>query len=292
MGENLTIIIAETAGFCFGVKRAVNLANRAPERYPDQPIRTLGPIIHNPQVVEQLAARGVIKTDDIAELGPGVVIIRSHGITRQLAARLEKIPGLTIINATCPFVRRAQEIVARMSERGYEVIIIGEPDHPEVAGLISYGEPERTRVITTAKEIPERFFQQKKPARIALLAQTTQPQELYNEIAGALLPIKGELRCFNTICTATSDRQSEVLELAGRCDCMLIIGGRNSANTNRLHQLSLTRQPRSHHIETARDLRPEWFAGVDTVGISAGASTPQWLIDETVTALQKLASRS
>ena len=288
MGRNLKIIVADTAGFCFGVKRAVNLANRAPERYPDQPIRTLGPIIHNPQVVEQLAEKGVIKTDNLEELGPGVVIIRSHGITRQLAARLEKIPGLTIINATCPFVRRAQEIVAKMSERGYEVVIIGEPDHPEVAGLISYGDPEHTRVITTPEEIPESFFNSRKPTRIALLAQTTQPQELYNEIAGSLLPIKGELRCFNTICTATSDRQSEVLDLAGRCDCMLIIGGRNSANTNRLHQLSLTRQPRSYHIETARDLEPEWFDGVSTVGISAGASTPQWLIDETLAALAEI----
>ncbi len=288
MGRKFKIVVAETAGFCFGVKRAVNLANRAPNLYPDRPILTLGPIIHNPQVVAQLAAKGVKKAEDIDQLNSGVVIIRSHGITRQLAARLKEIPGLTIINATCPFVRRAQEIVARMSGRGYEVIIIGEPDHPEVAGLISYGCPERTRVITSPEEIPQSFFKQKKPPRIALLAQTTQPQELYNEIAGSLLPIKGELRCFNTICTATSDRQGEVLDLAGRCDCMLIIGGRNSANTNRLHQLSLTRQPRSHHIETASDLKPEWFSGVESVGISAGASTPQWLIDETITALDHL----
>ena len=288
MNRKFEIIIAATAGFCFGVKRAVNLANRAPKRYPDQPIRTLGPIIHNPHVVDQLAAKGVVKTDEIDQLGPGVVIIRSHGITRQLAARLEKIPGLTIIDATCPFVRRAQEIVARMSAKGYEVIIIGEPDHPEVAGLISYGSPGHTWVITAAGEIPQSFFNAQKPARIALLAQTTQPQELYNEIAAALLPIKGELRCFNTICTATSDRQREVLELADRCDCMLIIGGRNSANTNRLHQLSLTRPPRSYHIDTARALKAEWFSGGRTVGISAGAATPQWLIDETVDALTRL----
>jgi len=288
MTEHPTISIADTAGFCFGVKRAVKLANEAPERHPDQKIYTLGPIIHNPQVVEQLAAKGVVKVDHITEIAEGVIIIRSHGITRQLAEETAAKPGLTIIDATCPFVRRAQEIVARMSERNYEVVIIGEPDHPEVAGLISYGDPQHTWVVTSPKELPESFFTNRKPSRIALLAQTTQSQELYNQVAAALLPIKGELRCFNTICTATSDRQSEALTLADKCDCMLIIGGRNSANTNRLYELSKASQPNSHHIETARDLRPEWVAGCTSIGISAGASTPQWLIDEVVRKIEEL----
>ncbi len=282
MSESPRIKVADTAGFCFGVRRAVKLANEAPEKYPDKKISTLGPIIHNPQVVEQLSRLGVEPADLNRDPEPGVVIIRSHGITRKLAEELKERPDLTLIDATCPFVRRAQEIVAKMSSAGYQVIIIGEPDHPEVAGLISYGEPQNTRVVTSLNDIPDTFFNNRRPSRIALLAQTTQSQQLYNEIAAALLTIKGELRCFNTICNATSDRQSEALQLAKECDCMLIIGGRNSANTNRLHELSLEKQPNSYHVETAEDLHPEWFSQKKSIGISAGASTPQWLIDEIV----------
>ncbi len=288
MNKKLQVKVAKTAGFCFGVKRAVNLANEAPEKYPQQQIHTLGPIIHNPQVVNRLNKMGVKQVDRISELEQGVVIIRSHGITRQLTQKLEQHPDLTVTDATCPFVRRAQKIVAEMSEAGYQVLIFGEPDHPEVAGLISYGDPQRTLVISKPADIPAGFFTKPKPSRIALLAQTTQSQQLYNEIALSLLAIKGELRCFNTICTATSDRQSEALELAKSCDCMIIIGGRNSANTNRLHELCKERQRASYHIETAEDLQSEWFIDKQTIGISAGASTPKWLIDEVLKSLQNL----
>ena len=288
MNKKLQVKVAKTAGFCFGVKRAVYLANEAPKRYPKQQIRTLGPIIHNPQVVNQLNEMGVKQVDRISELEQGVVIIRSHGITKQLAQELEQDPDLTVTDATCPFVRRAQEIVAEMSEAGYQVFIFGEPDHPEVAGLISYGDPQRTLVISKPADIPAKFFTKRKPSRIALLAQTTQSQQLYNEIALSLLAIKGELRCFNTICTATSDRQSEALELAKSCDCMIIIGGRNSANTNRLHELCQEKQTASYHIETAEDLQSEWFIDKQTIGISAGASTPKWLIDDVLKSLQNL----
>lgn len=288
MDKKLQIKVAETAGFCFGVKRAINLANEAPKKYPKQQIRTLGPIIHNPQVVNQLAKIGVKQVDQIDQLKQGVVIIRSHGITRQLSRELEQQPALTVVDATCPFVRRAQEIVAEMSKAGYQIIIIGEPDHPEVAGLISFGNQQHTLVISNPADIPTVFFTQRRPSRIALLAQTTLSQQLYNEVVQSLSNIKGELRCFNTICTATSDRQSEALELAKECDCMLIIGGRNSANTNRLHELCSEEQTDSYHIETAEDLEEEWFFGKQTVGISAGASTPRWLIDDVLKYLKDL----
>ena len=288
MGEQPQIKIAATAGFCFGVKRAVNLANEAPTKYPGQKISTLGPIIHNPQVVNQLSELGVKPIDLDNEPEPGVAIVRSHGITRKLAQKLAQRPDLTLIDATCPFVRRAQEIVAEMSAAGYQVFIIGEPDHPEVTGLISYGEKHRTQVISAISDIPAKFFQSRKPLRIALLAQTTQSQHLYTKIVSSLLTIKGELRCFNTICTATSNRQSEALKLAQECDCMIIIGGRNSANTNRLFELSKEKQSDSYHIETVEDLNPDWFFGKQKIGISAGASTPQWLIDEVIIQLKNL----
>lgn len=288
MKQKPKIRVAETAGFCFGVQRAVNLAKKAPKKYPGRQIRTLGPIIHNPQVVNQLAELGVEQADQIENLDQEVVIIRSHGITRQLTQKLKQRPALTLIDATCPYVNRAQDIVAKMSDAGYQVIIIGEPDHPEVTGLISYGNPQLTHVISKANEIPVKFFKKSKTSRIALLAQTTQSQNIYNEIALSLLAIKGELRCFNTICTATSDRQSEALTLAKSCDCMIIIGGLNSANTNRLHELCQAQQKNSYHIETARDLQAEWFTDKLSIGISAGASTPKWLIDEVVKSLHDL----
>ncbi|MCK5916472.1 MAG: 4-hydroxy-3-methylbut-2-enyl diphosphate reductase, partial [Deltaproteobacteria bacterium] len=137
-------------------------------------------------------------------------------------------------------------------------------------------------------DIPAKFFKSRKPLRIALLAQTTQSQHLYTKIVSSLLTIKGELRCFNTICTATSNRQSEALKLAQDCDCMIIIGGRNSANTNRLFELSKEKQCDSYHIETVEDLNPDWFFGKQKIGISAGASTPQWLIDEVIIQLKNL----
>ncbi|HDS17134.1 MAG TPA: 4-hydroxy-3-methylbut-2-enyl diphosphate reductase [Proteobacteria bacterium] len=280
MNARFELKVAGTAGFCFGVRRAVNLAEEAPQKYPGLKIRTLGPIIHNPQVVTQLTEMGVAQVNSIDELDPGVVIIRSHGITRQLAQQLQEQPNLTIVDATCPFVRRAQEIVAQMSADGYLVIIIGEPEHPEVTGLISYGRPETTLVISRPDDLPEELLSRAKPSRIALLAQTTQTQQVYHEISSALLARKGELRCFNTICTATNDRQSEALDLAEGCDLMLVIGGRNSANTNRLFALCREKQTSSYHIETAADLRPKWFKNKRKIGISAGASTPQWLIDE------------
>jgi 4-hydroxy-3-methylbut-2-enyl diphosphate reductase len=281
--------IARTAGFCFGVKRAVKLAEEAPERYPGKTIFTLGPIIHNPQVVERLARMGIHETSSEAleDLSDGVIIIRSHGIVQKMAQKLAEHPDLTVVDATCPFVRRAQEIVAQMSDEGYDVLILGEPDHPEVAGLLSYGNPGHTRVVTAPDDLPEGLLQARKPLRLALLAQPTQTQELFDQVALKLLSLKGELRCFNTICTATSNRQAEVLELASACDCMLIIGGRNSANTNHLHELSLSRQANSHHIETAADLQPEWYAKANTIGISAGASTPQWLIDEIASKIKR-----
>ncbi|MBN2704850.1 MAG: 4-hydroxy-3-methylbut-2-enyl diphosphate reductase [Deltaproteobacteria bacterium] len=281
MSAGFELKVAGTAGFCFGVRRAVNLAEEAPQKYPGLKIRTLGPIIHNPQVVTQLAEIGVAQVNSIDELDSGVVIVRSHGITRQLTQQLQEQPSLTIIDATCPFVRRAQEIVAQMSADGYLVIIIGEPEHPEVTGLISYGRPETTLVISRPEDLPADLINNTKLSpRIALLAQTTQSQQVYHEVISALLARKGELRCFNTICTATSDRQSEALRLAESCDLMLVIGGRNSANTNRLFALCREKQSSSYHIETASDLHPEWFKDKRIIGISAGASTPQWLIDE------------
>ncbi|MEA3241324.1 MAG: 4-hydroxy-3-methylbut-2-enyl diphosphate reductase [Pseudomonadota bacterium] len=277
----MKIKLATTAGFCFGVKRAVNLAAKAAEDYPDQPIYTLGPIIHNPQVVKNLEAKGIHPLDSPADVNHGIIILRSHGVTRQELSQLNNNPAMTVIDATCPFVKRAQEIVARMKEENYQIIIVGEKHHPEVAGLISYGDPAHTLAISGHEEMPvEVIRHQKATHKIALLAQTTQSYENFSSVAECLLPLKGETRCFNTICNATSDRQQESLAIATETDCMIIIGGFSSANTTRLYQLCKAMQPCSYHIEIPEQLQADWFAGIHTVGITAGASTPKWLIEK------------
>lgn len=285
----MKIKVANTAGFCFGVKRAVNLAVKAVDDHPGQPIYTLGPIIHNPQVVKNLEAKGIHPLDSPAEANHGIIILRSHGVTKQEMNLLESNPAITVIDATCPFVRRAQEIVARMKQENYQIIIVGEKHHPEVAGLISYGDPEHTLAISGPEEIPEAILQhQKAPHKIALLAQTTQSYENYSSVAAQLLPLKGETRCFNTICNATSDRQRESLAIAAETDCMIIIGGFSSANTTRLYQLCKTIQPYSYHIEIPEQLQAEWFSGINRVGITAGASTPKWLIEQVIQEINNL----
>ncbi len=285
----MNIKLATTAGICFGVKRAVNLALQAVEDYADRRIYTLGPIIHNPQVVENLKQKGIQPLDSPRNIESGIIIIRSHGVTRQELTLLQNNPAITVIDATCPFVKRAQEIVARMKEEKYQIIIVGEEHHPEVTGLISYGDPANTLAISGPEEIPAGMVKPGKSSRkIVLLAQTTQSYENFSRVVERLLPRKGETRCFNTICNATSDRQQESLAIAAESDCMIIIGGYSSANTTRLHQLCQSIQPRSYHVEIPDHLREEWFTGVQTVGVTAGASTPKWLIDEVITTIGKL----
>jgi 4-hydroxy-3-methylbut-2-enyl diphosphate reductase len=285
----MKIKLVTSAGFCFGVKRAVNLAVKAAEDCPDQPIYTLGPIIHNPQVVKNLEAKGIHPLDSPKDVDHGIIIIRSHGVTRQELSQLNNNPAIIVIDATCPFVRRAQEIVARMKEEKYQLIIVGEKHHPEVEGLISYGDPAHTLAISGPEEMPvEVVKHQKKPHKIALLAQTTQSYENFNSVAECLLPLKGETRCFNTICNATSDRQHESLAIAAETDCMIIIGGFSSANTTRLYQLCKAIQPCSYHIEIPEQLQAKWFEGIHTVGITAGASTPKWLIEKVIHEIDNL----
>jgi 4-hydroxy-3-methylbut-2-enyl diphosphate reductase len=285
----MEIELAASAGFCFGVKRAVNLAIRAAVEHPEEPIFTLGPIIHNPQVVADLEQRGIHRADNPAEIAAGVVIIRSHGITRQTLEALAARPEITIIDATCPFVRRAQEIVGRMAAEGYRVIIVGEDNHPEVVGLLSYGKPEHTLAVSRPDDLPAELTERghrRDGDNVALLAQTTQSFATFRAVANRLLPHKGETRCFNTICDATSKRQNESLTIAKRSDCMIVIGGYSSANTNRLYELCREVLANTHHIETAADLDPSWYTGAHRIGVTAGASTPGWLIKAVMAALQ------
>jgi 4-hydroxy-3-methylbut-2-enyl diphosphate reductase len=269
----MKIILAESAGFCFGVKRATSMAFDAAEHYHQ--ICSLGPIIHSPQLVKKLEEKGVRVIENVEEIPEGAVIIRSHGVT---SVELDDILAreLNIVDATCPFVKKAQDHAALLSREGYVVILVGEAEHPEVQGIVSYARDGEVFVVADrrqAEELPRK-------SRIGVVAQTTQSFENLRQVVEVCLEKSKELRVFNTICSATTVRQNEARNIARQVDMMLVIGGFNSANTNRLAQICLEIQPRTHHVETAEQIEPAWFAGVSTVGITAGASTPRWIIDE------------
>jgi 4-hydroxy-3-methylbut-2-enyl diphosphate reductase len=271
----MKIILAKSAGFCFGVKRATRMAFDAAGETCR--ICSLGPIIHSPQMVRQLEEKGVKVVESVEDIPDGSVIIRSHGVTADEIAGI-RARGLEIVDATCPFVKKAQDYAGLLSREGYLVVIVGEKDHPEVQGIVSYAQSGEVRIVADRAEAE----QLPKTPRMGIVAQTTQPLENLQEVVAACLGRAKELRLFNTICDATSVRQNEARAIAKQADLVLVIGGHNSANTNRLAQLCRDLQPRTRHVETASDLDPAWFQGVGTVGITAGASTPRWIIEEVV----------
>ena len=268
----MKITLAKRAAFCFGVKRATQMAFEAADRGGQT--CTLGPIIHSPQVVRRLEEMGVKVVNDVQQLESGTVIIRSHGVASdELEAAVRK--EMEIIDATCPFVKKAQEHVKSLSQAGYDVVVVGDADHPEVQGIVSYASG-RVFVVGSGEEASRL----PKMGKVGVVAQTTQSFENLKQVVLECLMKGNETRVFNTICDATAVRQEEAKELAKRVDCMIVIGGYNSANTKRLAEVCSELQTRTHHIETAQELDRAWFAGVDKVGVTAGASTPKWLIDE------------
>ena len=276
----MKIILAKRAGFCFGVKRATQMAFEAAGM--DKKTFTLGPIIHSPQVVNKLEEMGVKVLKNLNSMNTGTIIIRSHGVAAgEIDEALQK--KLEIVDATCPFVKKAQEHVKSLSETGYGVVVVGDADHPEVQGIVSYG-GDKVFVVGSGDEVRKL----PKMNKIGVVAQTTQSFENLKNVVSECLLRGGEIRVFNTICDATAVRQEEAKELACQVDCMLVVGGFNSANTRRLAEVCAEIQPRTHHIETASEIDPSWFAGVERVGVTAGASTPKWIIDEVMAMIEGL----
>ena len=273
--------LADGAGFCFGVKRALKIAFEAARRDNDD-VFTLGPIIHNPQVVARLEQEGVRVVDDLGQVSGGTLIVRSHGLPRGVLDRAASL-GLDIVDATCPFVKQAQDRAAQLEEEGHAVVVVGEEDHPEVLSITGSLKGTATVVDGTAglPDLPD-------CAKVGVVCQTTQPQEHLAAVVRDLLSRFREIKVFNTICDATFDRQQSALELARKVDVMLVVGGRNSANTRRLWELCRDEGRDAYHIETAEELEPEWFEGKEEVGITGGASTPQWIIDEVVAAVERI----
>jgi 4-hydroxy-3-methylbut-2-enyl diphosphate reductase len=271
----MEVVLAKHAGFCFGVKRATQLAFEAADIGSET--YTLGPIIHSPQVVQRLEEMGVIPVENVSEVeSGGTIIIRSHGVAaEELEAAVRA--NLEVVDATCPFVKKAQEHVATLSKEGYDIVVVGDAVHPEVQGIVSYA-AGRVYVVSSGKDV-ERL---PRMSKIGIVAQTTQSFEHLQDVVTACLARGGETRVYNTICDATAVRQDEAKKLAGAVDCMVVIGGFNSANTKRLAQICRELLPRTHHVETACQIDEQWFEGVKKVGVTAGASTPKWIIDEVI----------
>ncbi len=272
------IIVAPNAGFCFGVKRAVKLAEESSSLTREGVrVYTLGPIIHNPQEVGRLSTKGV-KPLNGEELREGdAIIIRSHGIPPDKERELRE-RGLRVIDATCPYVKAVHEAVCKLSEEGYFIVLVGEKNHPEVIGTLGYLKEcgGKGIVVESLEDLKEAF----KHERIGVVSQTTQSEKFFKEVVGELALWVKELKVINTICNATSVRQEDVYRIAPEVDVMVIIGGKNSGNTRRLYTISKSLNPNSYHIETAEELDPSWFEGVKKVGITAGASTPDWIIEQ------------
>ncbi|MGK2906136.1 MAG: 4-hydroxy-3-methylbut-2-enyl diphosphate reductase [Desulfuromonadales bacterium] len=271
----MEIVLAKSAGFCFGVRRATQMAFEAAAEH--EHICSLGPVIHSPQVVKRLAEQGVTVVTDVEDIPPGSVIVRSHGVTLEEMNRIQE-KNLTIVDATCPFVKKAQEYAAGLSEEGYTVVIVGELEHPEVQGIVSYSGETVIHVVADA----EQALALPRMKKVGIVAQTTQLYENLKDIMEVCLTKSQELRVFNTICDATSVRQNEAREIARSVDLMIVIGGHASANTSRLASICREIQLQTWHIETTEEIHPGWFDGVTKVGVTAGASTPRWLIDEVI----------
>ncbi len=271
----MEILLAKSAGFCFGVKRATQMAFDAADEH--QSLQSLGPLIHSPQMVKKLEERGIRVCQQVEDADGEAIVVRSHGVTAEELAALNNC-GKKIVDATCPFVTRAQEFAAELSREGYQLVLVGEAHHPEVQGIVSYASGP---VVVVAS--PEEARALPKSRMIGIIAQTTQSMENFRAIVGVCLEKSHKLKIYNTICDATSVRQEEAVSIANKVDLMLVVGGYNSANTTRLADLCREQGTATYHVETADEISAAWFQGVTRVGVTAGASTPQFLIDEIVT---------
>ena len=267
----MEVILADYLGFCYGVKRAVTIAQE--NASADGTSSTLGPIIHNPQVVERLKAQGVGTVDALAEMDKGTVIIRSHGVGPEVYEEAEQ-RGLNLVDATCPHVKKAQLSAKKLADSGRKVVIVGEKKHPEVRSIFEWSGGQAV-VIETEEEADALDS----CAKLGIVCQTTFSGDKFKSIVTHLLEKSRDVHIQRTICTATDQRQKAALDLAAQVDMMLVIGGKNSANTTRLAQIC-AEKCLTYHIETAEELQDEWFDKIEKIGITAGASTPDWIIKE------------
>jgi 4-hydroxy-3-methylbut-2-enyl diphosphate reductase len=283
----MEIILASEMGFCFGVRRAVEMMEEATER--GGPMVSLGSVVHNPQVVGELKTKGLDVIASVDEAGARPVAITAHGVSesvvRELASR-----GVAIVDTTCPIVTRSQQWAKRLLEEGFAVIVFGDPEHKEVRGVLGWAQGKAIAVPSIAEidALPPDL-----PSRVGVLSQTTETEGHFAEFVRALLERRmdqiSELRVINTLCNATTSQQAAAQELAHRVDLMIVIGGRESANTRHLAEVAREEGVETYHVESADEIDASWLEGRDKVGVTAGASTPDSAVEAVVARLRELA---
>jgi 4-hydroxy-3-methylbut-2-enyl diphosphate reductase len=276
--------LATKAGFCFGVHRAIDLALKT-VRETAPPIYSLGPLIHNPQVVAHLAGQGIEVVEEIETVPRGTLIIRSHGVEPKLLEKAQEL-GFTVVDATCPFVKRAQRLACDLNDSGHQVVVVGDRKHPEVRGIVGWTSGQALVVEDRAEAGALPFY-----PRVGVVAQTTQPHANLEAVVDELRSRMGEVLVCDTICNAVVERQNAALTLARQVDVMVVVGGINSANTRKLTNLCRSGGTPTYHIETGDRLQPEWFQGCTAAGLTAGASTPDWIIEEVKRRMEELSEK-
>lgn len=281
----MKVMKAEHIGFCFGVKRAMNRAKELLEEVPHDRIYMLGEMIHNPQVINDFQEKGIHIVHDISRVpSHAYLITRAHGII-QTEMKLAEQEGIQLIDTTCPYVKKLHKIADLLEKESYQIIIFGDPDHPEMKSLLSYTKNHVT-VIQSADELKNHCMVTS--GKIGLISQTTKDINEYKQILTAIFNDAEELRVFNTICKATILRQESARKLAQNVDVMIVVGGFNSANTNRLVRISKQTGVKTYHIENETQLQDKWFIRKKRVGVTSGASTPDYITERVIEAIKRM----
>jgi (E)-4-hydroxy-3-methyl-but-2-enyl pyrophosphate reductase len=285
----MEILKASDMGFCFGVRRAVEMMER--EADTGVPIASLGSVVHNPQVVGRLKERGLDVITALDEAGGRRLAITAHGVGptvfEDAAAR-----GLQLVDTTCPIVTRAQQWAKKLVDEGFAVIVYGDPEHKETRGIVGWARG-KALVLRSADEID--LLPDDLPSRLGVLVQTTHTEAHFAAFVNRLLTARmhhiSELRVINTLCNATTGQQAAARELAHQTNVVIVVGGKESANTRHLREVCEEEGTRAYHIETPAELQPEWFTGVQRVGVTAGASTPDYAVDDVIARLREIDGR-
>ena len=280
----MEVRIADNAGFCFGVKRAMKMAWDELENKSENNIYSLGPLIHNKQAVNRYKEKGLVEMDNLESIpSESKLIIRSHGVAEKVYTE-SKAKNMEIVDTTCPFVKKIHDIVKDFSKRGYKIIIVGNANHPEIIGINGWCNNEAI-VINKLEEIDDITFD---PTQIyCVVSQTTANLESFDKIVQKLKTKINNLTVKNTICFATKERQISAIDLAREVDCMVVIGGKHSSNTQKLVNICKDLVP-TFSVETKEELEKEKFAGFKVAGVTAGASTPDWIIEEVINYLKEI----